>query len=145
MNQDRNENIDPDLNVEILSDDQDVYNCKYFSVESFKKHKEKFYVNGLSVVCFNMRSSGKNLDEFIGYLSNCEHSFDIIVLTETWAKNETQALCHIPGFNSTHNFRTEKQGGGVSIFVKDSINFDVIDNLNISSEYIESAAVSISV
>ena len=85
---------DPDVNLAILSDSQDVFNCNYYSIDSFKTLKQQFPYNGLSVLCFNIRSFSKNSDEFLGYLSNCEHDFDIIILTETWAKDETYTLCY---------------------------------------------------
>ena len=86
----------------------------------------------------------KSADEFLGYLENCEHDFDIIILTETWAKDETHTLCYIPGYESAHNFRIDKRGGGVSIFVKEKYKISIIENLNISSDYLESVAISLS-
>ena len=75
-------------------------------------------------------------------MSNCEHDFDIIVLTETWAKDESQTLCHIPGYNAAHNHRENRKGGGVSIFVKESINFSVTEDSKLSSDCIESVAIN---
>ena len=114
MNQ-HNSLQDPDVNLAILNDNLDNSNCNYCSTDSFKSLKQQFPNNGLSIICFNIRSFNKNGDAFLGYLSNCEHDFDIIVLTETWAKDETNMLCHIPGYNSTHNLRENRRGGGVSI------------------------------
>ena len=133
---------DPDINLSILNDNQDPSNCNYYSIDSFRNLKQQFQNNGLSVICFNIRSFNRNGDEFLAYLSNCEHDFDIIILTETWAKNETYTLCYIPGYNSVHNHRKDRRGGGVSIFVKDSINLTAIDTANISNDHIESIAVS---
>ena len=134
---------DPDENVTVFNDGLDVLNCKYCSIDTFKDQKQNFSQKGISVICFNIRSFIKNADEFLGYLINCEHTFDIIVLTETWAKDETHTLCHIPGYVSVHNFRSDRRGGGVSIFVKETIRFDTIETLNISSDSIESAAITI--
>ena len=133
---------DPDVNLAILSDSQDVFNCNYYSIDSFKMLKQQFPYNGLSVLCFNICSFSKNSDEFLGYLSNCEHDFDIIILTETWAKDETYTLCHIPGYNSTHNLRENRRGGGVSIFVKESIDFSVIEAINTTSDFMEAVAIT---
>ena len=133
---------DPDANLVILNDNQDNFNCNYCSIDSFKVLKQQFSQKGLSVISFNVRSFGKNGDEFVGYLSNCEHDFDVIILTETWAKDETQTLCHIPGYHATHNLRDNRKGGGVSIFVRESINFSVIETTNISSDYIEAVGIT---
>ena len=133
---------DPDENLTILNENQDHFKCSYCSTDSFKQLKQQFSKNGLSIMCFNIRSFNKNGDEFLGYLSNCEHVFDIIILTETWAKGETNTLCYIPGYNSTHNFRENRRGGGVSIFVRDSINYNVIETIDISNDYMESVGIT---
>ena len=143
MNIDYLAQYDPDNNVELINDDANVYNCKYTSTESFKEISKQFTKNGLSIICFNIRSFIKNNEEFLAYLNNCNHSFDIIVLTETWGRDETHSLFHIPGYNSVHNYRTNKRGGGVSIFIKEVYKYTPIDLLNISEETIESVAVSI--
>ena len=133
---------DPDTNLTTLSDNQDIFNCNYCSTDSFKVLKQQFPKNGLSIVCFNVRSFSKNGDEFLGYLSNLEHNFDIIILTETWAKNETHTLCQIPGYNATHNLRENRRGGGVSIFVREYIDFSVIETINVSNDCIEAVAIN---
>ena len=140
MNQ-NNPLLDPDLNLEVLNNN-DVFNCNYCSLDSFKTLKQQFTPNGLSVICFNIRSFSRNGDEFLGYLSNCEHNFDVIILTETWATKDTYTLCHIPGYKATHNFRKDRKGGGISIFVRETIGFCLIDTASNSNEHIESLAIS---
>ena len=135
--------LDPDVNLGISDNNTDAFNCKYCSIDSFKSSMQRFTDNGLSIMCFNIRSFSKNGEEFLGYLHNCGHPFDAIILTETWAKNETQSLCHIPGYQAVHNNRPDRTGGGVSIFIKDNVEFDVIDDLNKSSDDIEMLGIKL--
>ena len=135
---------DPDANLDVLNEGQDVYNCKYYSTESFKTLSQNFTNLGLSIICFNIRSFHKNSDEFLAFIHNTNHTFEVIILTETWSKEETHTSCHIRGYNSVHNFRTGRRGGGVSIFVKEYLNFDNIDALNISNNDFESAGLRLS-
>ena len=144
MNAQHLNNIDPDDNLSNLLDNPDIFNCPLLTTDTFKQTVQPSLKETLSVICFNIRSFNRNIDEFLGFLSNCGHSFDIIILTETWAKDESQSLCHISGFKSTHNFRPNKRGGGVSIFVKENLSFDVIDELNISDVDIECVGVRLS-
>ena len=137
-------NIDPDVNLTNLLENTDSFNCPLLTTETFKQGVLPSLKENISIICFNIRSFNRNIDEFLGFLSNCDHSFDIIILTETWAKDETQSLCHISGYNSTHNFRPDKRGGGVSIFVKQNLPFDEIDELNISNVNIECVGVKLS-
>ena len=143
MNGDHLLNFDPDVNIQLLNNNLDVYNCKYTSAENFKNIAKTFNENGLSIVSFNIRSFEKNNEEFLAYLTNCNHIFDIIILTETWGKDETHTLLHIPGYQSIHNNRKEKRGGGVSIFIKDSFKFMPITTLDISEEALETVAAKI--
>ena len=144
MNTDNLRHFDPDENVSILNEGLDVFECRYCSIDTFRDLKQNFEHNGLSIVCFNIRSFNRNAEEFLSYLACCEHDFDVIVLTETWAKDETHDLCHIPGYLSAHNFRNNRKGGGVSIFVKDIYKIEVLDQVNISNETLESAGLTIS-
>ena len=131
------ESLNPDINFGVLNNNTDAFNCNYYSREKFQLAVQHFMDNGLSIICFNIRSFTKNSDEFIGYLVNCGHPFDAIVFTETWTKHELQSLCHIPGYQAVHNSRPERKGGGVSIFIKQDVEFDVINDLNISNDDIE--------
>ena len=80
------ESLDPDVNFGIFNNNNDAFNCKYYSIDTFKSTMQHFSDYGLSIMCFNIRSFSKNGEEFLGYLHNCGHPFDGIVLTETWAK-----------------------------------------------------------
>ena len=60
---------------------------------------------------------------------------EIIILTETWFKIET--IQNIDGYTSYHTVRDLGRSGGVSIFVKNSIESTQIDELCISNSTIE--------
>ena len=142
MNRDQLSQYDPE-NIDVLNDNLNMYNCKYTSANNFENITKTFTETGLSVICFNIRSFIKNSDEFLSYLTSCKHSFDIIILTETWGKDDTHALFHIPGYNTIHNYRKDKRGGGVSIFIREKYKYTPIDTLNISEESLESVALKI--
>ena len=142
MNRNHHEQLDPDINVDIFNDNLDVFNCKYVSVDTFKDEKQHF-TDGLSIICFNIRSFNKNSEEFLAYLTNTDHTFDVIILTETWGRDDTRTLFTIPGYNSLHNYRKNKRGGGVSLFIKDTYKYLPIDELDISDEVLETIAATI--
>ena len=62
------------------------------------------------------------------------------MVTETWFFSKDKLL-DIPGYNAFHSFRTEQVGGGVSIFIKDNIKAEFIDELSQVSEHYESCSV----
>ena len=142
MNRPHLDRLDPDANIDILNENLDIFNCKYISVDTFKNVKQNF-VRGLSLICFNIRSFNKNSEEFLAYLQNTNHIFDIIILTETWGKDDTHTLFTIPGYNSLHNYRKNKRGGGVSLFIKDTYKYMPIDDFDNSDETIETIGATI--
>ena len=115
-------------------DPDSMTSCLYRDVNDFKND----FINesSMSVLCFNIRSFYKNIDEFLAILSLNESNIDIIVLTETWLNNDNKQLGCIPGYVSYHCYRDSKIGGGVSIFVKESFISEPLD-LNINNNSIE--------
>ena len=134
--------LDPDLNYEDLFNSTDV--CKYYTVEAFNNTVSNNLDKCISMICFNIRSFNKNHDEFLGFLSNCNLAFDIIVLTETWARDETQSLNHLSGYIPYHNYRDERKGGGVSVYVNESLHADHSEIFNISNDNIEGVGINLS-
>lgn len=89
----------------------------------------------------NVRSFNKNSDELILFLVNLKTDIDVLILTETWFN---QFNYHdIPGFNSYHSFRTERTGGGVSVYVIDRLKSSMISDLTLNSPIGEFCSVNI--
>ena len=120
---------DPDIN----HFDDINHHCKYVDIGEMGKNNFKEH---LSVICFNVRSYFKNSDEFLSILSTNNLDFDVIILTETRIKSNNMQLCHIPGYIVYHCYRPSKEGGGVSVFVRQCFQTEDL-NLNISSDVIE--------
>ena len=131
--------VDPDNNLHDIFANTDDYSCSYFNVENIK-NKLKI-INGISITNFNIRSFTKNVSEFSACLQTLNQSYDVIVLTETWLKEDTADGCCLPGYYGVHNYRLDRSGGGVSIFIKDKFKFEVNNNLKISNEFFESISI----
>ena len=86
----------------------------------------------------NIRSVPKNLDEVTMMFDNI---LEELRLVETWL-HEDNIGYNISGFNSCHKVRQNKRGGGVSIYIKDSIVFKKLD-LNIMTPNIEGIFIKI--
>ena len=46
---------------------------------------------------------------------------EVIHLTETWLNSDTKQIGKINGFTGYHSNRSEKKGGRVSVFVRESL------------------------
>ena len=118
--------IDPDRNL--FSQIQNE--CTYIGPEIWKEasfiSKDSF-----NILELNVTSLPKHFDLFLEFIQPIIHRLHFIVLIETWFNSNNIDLYNFPGFKSTHNFRTKKRGGGVSIYVKNNIFFTQVRHLNI--------------
>ena len=84
----------------------------------------------LSVVSFNISSLRKNFDMFSLYLGSRQTPFDIIVLCETWIFDFEAKLIHLPGYTHVHQCCNSNRSGGVSIFLRNTLNITQVTYLN---------------
>ena len=59
----------------------------------------------------NIRSSQKNLIDFISNLENLNVQFRFIVLSETWGTHDKAKLNIIEGYNHLYDTREQRNGG----------------------------------
>ena len=95
----------------------------------------------ISIFCQNIRSINANLDDFL-LLFNENLMPDCFIFCETWHDGNQPIL--IPGFKGFHTVRHLRRGGGISIFVKNSLHTEVIEELCFTNETIEINTVKIS-
>lgn len=70
----------------------------------------------LRIFHLNIRSIGKNLDELKVVLSSLNHTYDIIVLTETWKIVDVNSF-HMSDFDIIYNNGRVNQNDGVVIYI----------------------------
>ena len=76
-------------------------------------------------------------------LANLHQKFNIIGLSETWIKQSNSDLCNLDGYNHEYVYRKCKPGGGVSLLIKNGIEYIPRTDLNIMNNYIETIFVEI--
>ena len=79
----------------------------------------------ISICHLNTQSMTLAFDKF-QFMIN-ESKFDIIVLSETWLKNDKHLLeyVNLPGYKFSYRNRDEKRGGGVGVYIKDCITYKI--------------------
>ena len=95
------------------------------------------------MIHLNIRSAVKNLEKFENYLSNLKHSFPIIAISESWIKEHNADICNMHGYQSEHNIRLNKGGGGVSLFIKNDIEYLVRQDLTIQNPSMEALFIEL--
>ena len=137
--------IDPDLQYYTNQIGNQLNSCDYHLEAGFNKHMSNLKINEncLSMVHINARSAVKNLNSFECYFSNLDHNFSIIAMSESWLKVHNKDLYDIPGYHSEHNIRPKKGGGGVSLFIKEKIDYILRDDLMYQNDNLETLFIEV--
>ena len=92
----------------------------------------------------NARSAPKNLDNYILFLQNINIDFSVVGVSETWLNASNVDTCNISGYNHVCNYRKGKRGGGVSLFLRQGIDYQTCDYLTLMNDFLESVFVQLS-
>lgn len=84
--------------------------------------------SGLKIMQINAQSinSRKKFNKFLTLLSLLRYKIHVIVVSETWLDYSISALYDIAGFQSYHSCRRKTSGGGLCVYVSDSIPHNLI-------------------
>ena len=141
------ESIDPDSNHFI---DNSVSFGTY-SMEDFYKSNVTM-TNSLNILHNNARSllAAGRMDEYNNLLDYIYNPFHILAFTETWARSDNVDRAIFNGYDETHllrpiddQFDFKESGGGISIFIKEGINYKVRDDLTVISPYLEALFIEV--
>ena len=63
------------------------------------------------------------------YLNNLKHDIPIFALSETWLNANSCDRHGMDGYDAEHNLRSNWRGAGVSLYIKDFIEYTIWDEL----------------
>ena len=129
--------IDPDKHY--FNTVTECCNSLYYNEESFNDRCTSLGnpKHNISVIHLNIRSVHKNLNNFECYLRNFSHQFKVIGLSETWNNEFNVDMCEIKCYNSEHLYRSNRKGGGVSVFIINCLKYTVRSDLSVINNIIE--------
>ena len=154
-------NNTPNLYDTIFSDDDELdvgmvalnelYNhlnvaemSNYHSLAEYNKIVNDFNSNMLSIIHLNIRSLETNFIQLEALLSIIPPP-DIIALSETWLNNDNKEINKIDGYCYHHIVRQGKIRGGVGLYIKNSFNFEVLNQFSYVSNEIEICTVVLNI
>ena len=148
MNKDNDDifnDIDPEVNhfAEIFPDWNNSEQSDCHSVDKFNENCFT-NVNDLNIIHCNIRVLYAHHDEFLSLLSVLRVKIHILCFSESWLTDATKQLINFQGYQSFHSLRPiNKRGGGISIFIKDSIWAKHLYRHSLSKHRIETLFVEI--
>ena len=95
--------------------------------------------NMLNLISYNIRSFNANSTAFLPIVE--QSTPDVIILSETWYTDDFQA--NIDNYEAHHIVRSDRQSGGISVYVDDSIRSRRIDELSFANLNIEVCTVQL--
>ena len=97
--------------------------CKYY-MDTELSHQIK-HQNGFSIIHFNCRSMNANFSKLENCLHSIGHKFDVIAISETWLDKNSSSHT-LEGYEFRHQNRSNKNGGGVALYISKCLNFEVV-------------------
>ena len=100
--------------------------------------------HNLSIAHLNTQSITSSFTEFELMLSR--YKFDIITLSETWLKDNQYLLQHVSigGYRFEYVNRGSKRGGGVGLYIKETIKYKVRHDIHRIDQTIEHLWIEVS-
>ena len=101
-----------------------LFECEHVDCSNLKIIQDNLGELHLNVLHVNIRSYHKNIDELrilLDKFSDVNLSIDVLCMCETFLNSDNQHLAVISGFNRVLANRENQKGGGVAIYVRDTI------------------------
>ena len=76
-------------------------------------------------------------------MCSLDFTFSVICFSETWLDKLDSFTYDLPNYTSIHQKRSDCKGGGVSIYIHNSLNFRSRPDLSINCDDIESLILEI--
>ena len=141
------DSVDPDINH---FNDNEVNFSKYSMVDFYKADIDND--KSLNIMHNNSRSLLKEgrIDEYDILLDYIKNPFHILAFTETWLKPDNVSTVNFDGYDCSHitrpsddQFDFKEKGGGISIFVRESLQYKVREDLNVLLPYMETLFIEL--
>ena len=131
-------------NNEFLNDNINQQ-CMFYLDAEWKK--DFSCVDGLSIVHFNARSLKTNFESIKDYLKSFDKAFSVVAVSETWFNSfEESKEYMLDNYNMFSTIRTNKKGGGVTIYVHESLKvIHLEEKSNKMPDVLESVTIEIEI
>ena len=118
---------------------------QYFTPEESSRSLYNFDKSSFSMLHLNIRSFKKNFDSLLNLLMTLKFEFEVICITETWCPDNSlnHNIFELPHYKSIHQVRRAGKGGGIAVFLHESLTFNIRHDLSVTNVDIEALCVKL--
>ena len=95
------------------------------------------------MIHLNIHSAQNKMCEFELYLKSLHVNFSIIAITETWFNDSNHDLYGLDGYQMVDDYRQSRRGGGVALYIRNSVVYKLRNDLDVFNENMECKFVEI--
>ena len=111
--------------------------CEYYDYNDLTDLLSNMNNKDLRILSLNIHSIAQNLITLKTEYSNLMGQIDVFCFCETWLNKDIDNLYSMDNFNKISLHREGKRGGGVTIFCKKYIKFEIINSISSISNSLE--------
>ena len=115
--------------------------CDYFDSQQFNSINSS--PGNFSIYYMNSRSLCRHFFDIQDFLATLDHSFSMYGFTETWFKEAPPSYVHMNNYQLVQTSRPLKPGGGAAMFINNSLNFHIREDLMPSQDDFEAIFIEI--
>ena len=130
--------IDPDTHF--LTANKHI-KSHYYTETEFNKFVD--LDNKFTLFNVNIRTIPKNFDRMRYYLYELNHNFSVLSITESWLKQYNRSTYNMKGYTHLSKIREDCTGGGVSLFVKKELRYELKEEILLDLPGVDSIAIEI--
>ena len=110
-----------------------VTNKIYYNINNIPS--QQTYDNCINFLLWNLRSCKDLLrfDHYRDYIAQIKSKIDIKIFCETWIDWEQRHLYSIPGHEVVFTCRQNSLGGGIAIYLRDTLNFEIVSKTDMQT------------
>lgn len=117
-----------DINTKIKTDSNTEIVNKNKKSTASAKNTSSAKNEKLNIALLNIRSIRNKLNELEMFVDDLNKKPHIIIITETWLREDELKIFNLKNYQTIGNCRTIQRGGGILFFIRDTIRFKIIRN-----------------
>ena len=118
---------------------------KYYDISNYNNSFSTPDSHILSVIHVNLRSVKANVDKMFAMMHALKSHPDVLAISEHWLTENNKDSFFIHGYKHFHVVRSRGIHGGVSLFIRNNIQTDLVSKFSYSNKDIEICTVAIQV